>query len=202
MSAATTPHTTCRRATLHPVVIPVDIQQDGQLFATDLGGVGGRAAVRRSTLDARVEAAVSLLAGRGQWIAWCGLNDEAEAITKAVDGAVNVHGTLDADAKADAFERFQDGTIRVLVTKPSIAGMGMNFQNCHRMVFVGLSDSWESYYQSIRQCWRFGQESPVDAYIVVSDLEQQIADNVVRKEEEVAGWIDRLIHHMNKELAA
>lgn len=186
---------------IEALTVSVDIEQDGQLFATDLGGVGGRAAVRRSTLDARVASASQLLAGRGQWIAWCGLNDEAEAITKAIDGAVNVHGTLTPDEKADAFERFQDGQIRVLVTKPSIAGMGMNFQNCHRMVFVGMSDSWESYYQAVRRCWRFGQENPVDAYVVVSELEQQIVQNVRRKETEVAGWVDRLVHHMNnKEL--
>lgn len=188
-----------------PVTVPVEIEQDGQLFATDLGGVGGRAQVRRSTLGARVDAASSILALRGQWIAWCGLNDEADAITRLVDGAVNVHGGMTPDEKADAFEQFQDGGIRVLVTKPSIAGMGMNFQNCHRMVFVGMSDSWESYYQAVRRCWRFGQENPVEAYVVVSELEQQIVDNVRRKETEVAGWVDRLVWHMNnnaKEKAA
>jgi len=180
-----------------PVTVPVEIEQDGQLFATDLGGVGGRAQVRRATLDARCEAAASIVSLRGQWIAWCGLNDEADAITKATDGAFNVHGGLTPDEKADAFEQFQDGKIRVLVTKPSIAGMGMNFQNCHRMVFVGMSDSWESYYQAVRRCWRFGQEHPVEAYVVVSELEQQIVENVRRKETEVAGWVDRLVWHMN-----
>ena len=102
-------------------------------------------------MDARVDVAVGLASLPGQWIVWCGLNDEANEITKAVHGAVNVHGGLSPDDKADAFERFQDGEIRVLVTKPSIAGMGMNFQNCHRMVFVGISDSWESYYQAVQQ---------------------------------------------------
>ena len=111
-------------------------------------------------------------------------------------GAVNVHGGLPPDEKADAFERFQDGAIRVLITKPSIAGMGMNFQNCHRMVFVGISDSWESYYQAVRRCWRFGQTNPVTAHVVVSELEQQIVENVRRKEIDVAAWIDRLVHHM------
>jgi len=179
-----------------PVTIPVEVEQEGQLFATDLGGIGGRAAVRRSTLTARVEAAAELLNRPGQWIAWCGLNDEANETTKAVHGAVNVHGGMTPDEKADAFERFQDGAIRVLVTKPSIAGMGMNFQNCHRMVFVGISDSWESYYQAVRRCWRFGQTNPVTAHVVVSELEQQIVDNVRRKEVDVAAWIDRLVHHM------
>ena len=187
---------------ISPITVPVEIEQDGQLFATDLGGVGGRAAVRRSTLAARVDSAAGMLAGRGQWIAWCGLNDEADALARMVPGAVNVHGGLTPDEKADAFEQFQDGTIRVLVTKPSIAGMGMNFQNCHQMVFVGINDSWESYYQAVRRCWRFGQDKAVTAYVVVSELEQQIVDNVRRKESEVAAWIGRLIHHMNKEQLA
>jgi len=185
-----------------PVTVPVEIEQDGQLFATDLGGVGGRAAVRRSTLADRTARSAEVLAGPGQWIAWCGLNDEADAITRTVEGAVNVTGSMSPDEKADAFEAFQDGDIRVLVTKPSIAGMGMNFQNCHQMVFVGMNDSWESYYQAVRRCWRFGQESPVNAHVVVSELEQQIVDNVRRKESEVAAWIGRLIHHMNKEQVA
>jgi len=184
--------------TISPITVAVNIEQDGQLFATDLGGVGGRAQVRKSTLAARVEAACQLVKQPGQWIAWCGLNDEADKVAKVTDGAVNVHGTMSPDEKADAFEAFQDGDIRVLVTKPSIAGFGMNFQNCSQMVFVGLSDSWESYYQAIRRCWRFGQDRLVEAHIVVSELEQQIVNNVRRKETEVAAWVDRLVHHMNR----
>lgn len=185
--------------TISPLTVQVPIEQDGQLFATDLGGVGGRARVRKATLNARVDAAAGLLDGEGQWIAWCGLNDEADRLAAEVPGAVNVHGTMTPDEKADAFEAFQDGDIRVLVTKPSIAGFGMNFQNCSRMVFVGLSDSWESYYQSIRRCWRFGQTQPVQAHVVVSELEQQIVDNIRRKEAEVAAWVDRLVRHMNEQ---
>lgn len=184
---------------IEPVTVAVEVEQEGQLFATDLGGVGGRAKVRKSTLAARVDAACRLAERPGQWIAWCGLNDEADMVARSVDGAVNVHGTMTPDEKADAFEAFQDGEIRVLVTKPSIAGFGMNFQNCSRMVFVGLSDSWESYYQAIRRCWRFGQVHPVEAHVVVSELEQQIVDNVRRKESEVAAWVDRLVRHMNEQ---
>lgn len=183
--------------TITPVTVQVPIEQEGQLFATDLGGVGGRARVRKSTLSARVDAAGDLIDGAEQWIAWCGLNEEADRLAAEVPGAVNVHGTMSPDEKADAFEAFQDGDIRVLVTKPSIAGFGMNFQNCSRMVFVGLSDSWESYYQAIRRCWRFGQTEPVEAHVVVSELEQQIVDNIRRKEAEVAAWVDRLVRHMN-----
>lgn len=179
-----------------PVVVDVEITPEGQLFATDLGGIGGRAQVRRHTLDARCEAAAELVTGTDdQWIVWCGLNDEADAIAKAIPGAVNVEGSWTPDAKAEALEQFQDGTIRVLVTKPAIAGFGMNFQNCHRMVFVGLSDSYEAYYQAIRRCWRFGQQHPVDVHVVVSTLEQQIVANVRRKESEAADTTAQLVHY-------
>lgn len=170
--------------TIEAKVVDVEVTPDGQLFATDLGGIGGRSAIRRHTLEARCEVAIELASRPGQHIVWCGLNDEASSIAAAVPGAVNVEGSWSADDKAEALEAFQDGEIRVLVTKPSIAGFGMNFQNCHRMIFVGLSDSYEAYYQAIRRCWRFGQTEPVDVQIVVSTLEQQIVQNVARKEAE------------------
>lgn len=172
--------------------VDVDLVPDGQLFATDLGGIGGRSKVRRETLAARTERAASLAAGAEQWIVWCGLNDEARALAE-IDGAVNVEGSWSPDEKAEALEAFQDGEIRVLITKPSIAGFGMNLQNCSRMAFVGLSDSYESYYQAIRRCWRFGQTQPVQAHIVVSELEMGIVENVRRKEREAGLMTDELI---------
>ena len=181
---------------IEQVVVEVTVESDGQLFATELGGVGGRAKIRKNTLAARVERVCEITSRPGQWIAWCGLNDEASRVARNVTGAVNVEGSMTPDEKADAFEAFQDGEIRVLVTKPSIAGFGMNFQNCHQMAFVGLSDSWESYYQAVRRCWRFGQTEPVDVFVVVSELEQQITENILRKERETQEWTDRLIHSM------
>lgn len=178
--------------------VDVDTVPDDQLFATDLGGIGGRAKVRRETLHARVERAGQLVGDGEQWIVWCGLNDEARELAQ-IDGAVNVEGNWTPDAKAEALEAFQDGEIRVLVTKPSIAGFGMNFQNCSRMAFVGLSDSYESYYQAIRRCWRFGQTKPVDAHIVVSELEMGIVENVRRKEVEAAQMTNQLIAAQKRE---
>ena len=183
---------------LHQRAVRVTVDGGDQLFATDLGGVGGRAKIRKNTLDARVDEVSEIVSGPGQWIAWCGLNDEANKVTRNVKGAVNVEGQMTPEEKADAFEAFQDGEIRVLVTKPSIAGFGLNFQNCHQMAFVGLSDSWESYYQAVPRCWRFGQTEPVDVYVVVSELEQQITENIMRKEREVGTWTDRLIHLMQE----
>lgn len=182
---------------IQPAVVAVELDQDGQLFPTDLGGVGGRLAVRRTTLAERVNRAAELVDHQDQAIIWCGLNEEADTVTKAIgDQARNVYGTMTPDEKAELLEAFQDGEYRVLVTKPSIAGFGMNFQNAHRMVFLGLSDSYESYYQAIRRCWRYGQQHNVRVDIVVSGLETQIVDNVRRKEAEAGLMTDRLIAAM------
>ena len=182
---------------IRPSIVDYDGAPEGQLFATELGGVGGRATVRRSTLDNRVQRAVDVAAGHpdDQWIVWCGLNDEADTVAKLIPGAVNVDGSWDPDRKAEALEQFQDGRIRVLVTKISIAGFGMNFQNCHRMIFLGMGDSFESYYQAVRRCWRFGQTSPVDAHLVVSDIEQQIVSNVTNKQEQRSETVDLLVKY-------
>lgn len=183
---------------IHAEVVGVNEAPEGQLFATDLGGIGGRHEVRRKTLADRVARAASLAADSGeQWIVWCGLNDEATQVAAALgDDAANVEGSWSPEAKAEALEAFQDREIRVLVTKPSIAGFGMNFQNAHKMSFVGLSDSYEAYYQAIRRCWRFGQTQPVDVHIVVSELEQQIVQNVRRKESEASVVTARLVDRM------
>jgi superfamily II DNA or RNA helicase len=187
---------------VHAEVVDAEITPgDGQLFAVDLGGVGKRAQVRRETMDVRLERAAELAAGHEQVIIWCGLNDEAAAVTAAINGAVNVEGSWSPDDKAEALERFQDGQIRVLVTKPQIAGFGMNFQNCARMIFLGLGDSYESYYQSIRRCWRFGQQRPVDVHVVVSQIETTIVENVRRKEREASRWHQELVDAMNKRKA-
>jgi superfamily II DNA or RNA helicase len=185
---------------IHSEIATVDVESPGQLFATDLGGVSGRATVRRATMDARVERAVELASSKDQWIIWCGMNAESDAMARAIPDSVNVEGSWTPEAKAEALEAFQDGEVRVLITKPSIAGFGMNFQNCHKMAFLGLSDSYESYYQSIRRCWRFGQKYPVDAHVIVSELEQQIVSNVRAKEVESSKLTDALVRHLKREM--
>lgn len=171
---------------IEPLVVEADYKPDGQLFATGLSGITERSHVRKVTAAARVEAATALVAGESSepWLVWCGLNDESTALTDAIAEAVEVKGADKPETKAEALTGFANGKVRVLVTKPSIAGFGMNFQRCARMVFVGLGDSYEQYYQAIRRCWRFGQTRDVRAYIVVSDVERPIYDNVLRKEQE------------------
>lgn len=181
-----------------PEVVPVEIEAEGQLFATDLGGVGGRAKVRRQTLDARCARAAELVAQEPHepWLLWCGLNDEADLLAKLIPGAVNVPGNWSPEDKAQAFLDFVDGKIRYLVTKPGIAAWGLNFQHCARTAFVGLGDSMEQYYQAIRRCYRYGQPRVVRAHIILSDLERQIAGNVERKERDAARLIAELVAAM------
>lgn len=183
---------------IRPHLLPIDVVPEGQLFATDLGGVGGRASVRRQTLEARCRVAAELVAAEPDepWLLWCGLNAEADLLARLVPGAVNVSGSWSPEEKADALLGFADGRIRVLITKPSIAAFGLNWQHCARMVFVGLSDSYEAYYQSIRRCYRFGQERVVHAHVVLSELEGQIAVNVARKEREASHITSGLVAEM------
>ena len=181
-----------------PHLLPVDVVPEGQLFATDLGGVGGRAAVRRSTIEARCEETARLATAEPDepWILWCGLNDEAGMLARLIPDAVNVHGSMSPEEKAEALLGFADRKIRVLVSKPSICSFGMNWQHCARMVFCGLNDSFESMYQAIRRCHRYGQTRRVDVHIVLSEMEGQIAENVARKERQAAKMTDELVREM------
>lgn len=181
-------------------LVPVHIEQEGALFAVELGGVQGRAQVRKQTLDARVAAVVELVEAEPDepWLLWCGLNDEATALAAAIPSAVNVHGSLEPDEKARLLRGFADGDYRVLITKPSIASQGLNYQHCARMAFVGLGDSYEQYYQAIRRCYRYGQTRIVHAYVVLSDIESQIAANVARKERQANAITDALIRETGR----
>lgn len=187
---------------LHIIPQIVNVTMDapeGQLFRADIGGVGGRAQVRKETLTERVQRAVDIVKAEPDepWLLWAGLNAESEALTRSIPGAVNVSGTMTPEEKADKLMAFADGGIRYLITKPSIASMGLNYQHCARLAFVGLGDSFEQYYQAIRRCWRYGQTREVHAHIVLSQLEGQIADNVARKERQTSTMIDGLVAAMH-----
>lgn len=181
-------------------LIDVPIEAEGQLFPTDLGGVGGRARVRQETLVARCEEAAMLVEKEPDepWLIWCGLNAEAKTLAELIPGSVNVDGSWSPEDKAQALLDFADGKIRRLITKPSIASMGLNWQHCARMVFVGLSDSYEQYYQAIRRCYRYGQRRVVVAHVVLSELEGQIAVNIARKEREATHITGQLVAAMTK----
>jgi hypothetical protein len=189
-----------RLAIVPEVVDTGGVAVDGQLFATptDLGGVGGRQKVRRATLDARCERAAKLVCDDPDepWLLWCGLNAEADRLAELIPGAVNVYGSMSPERKAELLLGFAAGDITRLITKTGIAAWGLNFQRCARMAFVGLSDSYEAYYQAIRRCWRYGQTRPVRVHIVLSQLEGAIVENVQRKEQHAARFTADLVTAM------
>jgi hypothetical protein len=191
-----------------PHFIDTDYVPDGQLFSTGMHGVTEQSTVRRSTMADRVAAALEVVHAEPDkpWLIWCGLNDEAAAMAAGVPDAVNVQGSDTTERKAAALLDFAEGRTRVLVTKPSLAGFGMNFQRCARMVFVGLGYSYEQYYQALRRCHRFGQTRPVEAHIVLSEPERDIYSTVLAKERQAlelsGGLLEGMRDHGRAQLFA
>lgn len=183
---------------IHSVIVRTSWTPPGQLFPTALKGIGDRAAVRRETLQDRVKASADLILGESdqQWIAWVGLNDEGRELAKLIPDSVLVEGADSAESKLDALDRFTSGDARVIVTKTAIFGQGLNLQMCGRQVFCGLSDSFDAYHQALRRSWRFGRLDPVHAYVVLTDPEEAIYANVIRKEREFEAMTDELVKHV------
>lgn len=156
--------------------------QNGYLFPVDAGDLSERRDSRRISIDRRIDKCAELVSGNSdQWLVWGELNAETTAASDVIDDAVEVAGSDSAEQKERCMLGFADGEFRVLVTKPKIAGHGMNWQNCHRMVFLGLSDSFEQTYQAERRCWRYGQTEPVDVHIMVTDRDGSVVRNIERK---------------------
>ena len=153
-----------------------------------------RRSARRNSLQDRVNRAAEIANATGeQVLVWCDLNIESKALTEAINGAVEVEGSMSLEEKEKGITGFLKGENRVLVSKPSIAGFGINAQNAHIEIFVGLSDSFEAYYQAVRRCWRFGQDKPVDVYIIISDAEGAVKENIQRKQRDAERMTDELI---------
>jgi len=144
--------------------------------------LGERLAARRDSIAQRVARALELTPSDEPFVWWCNLNAESEALAAAIPSAVEVRGSDKEDDKERKLKDFSEGRIRVLVTKPSIAGFGMNWQHCAATGFVGLNDSFEQVYQAVRRFWRFGQARPVDVHFVAASTEGAVLENLRRKE--------------------
>lgn len=153
----------------------------GSLFIQELSATNIHD-VKRQTAEARADAVATLAgAGREAWVIWCDTDYEADALAKRIPEAVEVRGSHPVDKKEERLAAFADGSARVLITKPSICGYGLNWQHCARMAFVGRSFSYEAWYQAVRRCWRFGQKREVEAHIIVAEGEEQIGRVIDRK---------------------
>lgn len=191
---------------INPHYVKADYKPDDQLFFTHIKGIKNAANIRRDTAPARLIKLREIINNDDQWIVWCGLNEEGKIITETLKefGAIEVRGDHGPEYKAETFEAFQDGKHRILVTKPTIGGFGMNFQNAHNMAFFGLNYSWEQYYQCVRREWRYLQEKPVTVHIIVSDMEADIYREIIRKDAQAKrlrqGLIDQIRNYEEAEI--
>ena len=157
--------------------------QDGELVAIRAETLAEQREARKASMDDRIALTKELVENSDEnWIVWCDYNAESTALAKAIDGSVEVVGSDSPEYKAETAIKFSNNEIKVLISKCSIYGQGMNFQNCHNMVYCGISYSFESFYQSVRRCWRYGQEHEVNVYIVTSEREMNALDTIERKQ--------------------
>lgn len=173
---------------IHTVVV------DSSVAINETLSLNERRQARRDSLDLRCQKAAELVNGSDDnWLVWCDLNDEANLANKLIVDSVNVQGSDSDTYKAKNMLDFASGDLKCLITKPKIAGYGMNWQKCHKMIFLGLSDSFEAFYQAVRRCWRFGQTNDVDVYVIISYCEGAVLDNVQRKQDEAEKMKQNLI---------
>lgn len=169
----------------------------GMLFPMEAQSLGERLTARRATIKDRVAKAAEIAnSSKECFVVWCNLNDESSQLVAAIDGAVEIVGSQSEEKKLQILHDFAKGNIRVLVSKPSLTGFGLNWQHCHNTIFVGLNDSFEQIYQAVRRFWRFGQKNEVYAHFIASELEGAVVSNIKRKEEQAEHMANQMILHM------
>ena len=165
--------------------VSADITQDvpeGMLFRIPDGSATTIHREKRLTMADRVARAAEIAnTADGPVIVWCETNDESSALADSIPDAVEVYGSMSIDEKVAALDSFTFGQRRVIVSKPKLAGLGLNWQHANTVVFASISHSYEQHYQAVRRAWRFGQTKPVTCHVVISDTESTIWNNVQRK---------------------
>lgn len=156
-----------------------------------------RRKVRNETIDIRCNKAAELINSTDdKWVIWCNLNAESEMLSKIIKDSKEVAGRHKDEIKTQRMIGFANGDLKRIVTKPKIAGLGMNWQICNKVAFVGLSDSWEQFYQAVRRIWRFGQDKEVDVHIFIEEREGAVLKNIQRKDKQARAMIIAVVENM------
>jgi len=172
------------KLTIETKILQSGIDSGDRLFNIAEQTLVGQQKARRETVTVKGDAIAEIVnASDEPWLIWCDLNAESEYLAKHIPDSIEIKGSDTPEHKEDAMLGFADGKYRVIVTKPSIAGFGMNWQHCNHIAFCGMSHSYEQFYQAVRRCYRFGQEKPVDVSIFITEIEQEIVRNVLAKKE-------------------
>ncbi len=184
---------------IHDLTVEQTKPDDGRLFAMPAATLQERRQARSGSVYDRGAEVARIVATKPQepWIIWCNLNVESYTAAKLTQG-VEILGSDSREEKERRMLAFSSGEIRVLVTKPSICGFGMNWQHCPNVIFFGLSDSYEQFYQAVRRSWRFGQKNPVDCYIVTSSNEGAVTANIKRKEADALAMAEEMVQNMRE----
>ena len=175
---------------LNMEIVKVEVDQvsgrdEGEMFRTaSLNATNMHKEMRITCANRAAAVAEKVNGSKESWVVWCNTNYEADALGKLIPDATEVRGSDDEDHKETAFEEFTTGAVRVIISKPSIAGMGLNWQHCRNHIFTGLSYSFEDFYQAMRRGYRFGQKQQFNCYIVQSETEDAILQTVFDKMEE------------------
>jgi superfamily II DNA or RNA helicase len=170
----------------------------GLLFAMPVSTLQERREARRASLNNRVQKCAEIATGeKSKSIIWCNLNDEQDALAEALgDECVSIQGSTPEEERIQMERKWREGDIPHLVTKGSIFGFGLNWQHCNRVIYCGITDSYEELYQTVRRCWRFGQKKPVTAHVVISNLESAVLSNIKRKQADADRMANEMVKHM------
>lgn len=173
----------------------------GFLIAMPAMNLTDQRAAKKAGVAQRVELCAEMAnADKSPWVVWGELNTECDDLESRIPDAVQVAGSDKLEDKESRLEGFASGKHRVIVSKPSIAGFGLNWQHCNKMAFVNLSHSFEDQYQAIRRCWRFGQKKPVDVHIYLLESEIAILENVQRKQREADEMAGQMVQYMQESM--
>lgn len=169
---------------------------DGMLFALPAMTLPEQREEKKRTVQERCEKVAQLVSHGKPALVWAQLNEEADLLERLIPGAVQIAGKHSDEVKEQRFMDFADGKIRVLVTKPKIGALGLNFQHCAHITYFP-SHSFEQYYQAVRRCWRFGQTQPVTVDVIHTEGESRVMENLQRKAEQATQMFGNLVAEMN-----
>lgn len=188
---------------IHHVTIPTTgIHLDGALFADASLSATTLHSVLRQTAPIRAKKAADIIDAMPEesWLLWTHTNYEADEIRSKIQ-TEEVRGSDTDEHKERVLLGFADGSVKRLLTKPSLAGFGMNWQRCNKMIFVGMDYSYEKFYQAVRRSWRYGQVNPVDVYLLCTDMEWRLFDALAKKQAAHKEMQDEMIAMMKEEYA-
>lgn len=173
-------------------------QREGQLFNdVAISATNFNSELRITKIDRMDKVADIVNASTENFIIWVKQNEEADYLIKLIPGAINVQGSDDPEFKEEMLLGFAANKFRVLITKTKIAMYGLNYQNCNNQVFASLDFSFEALYQAIRRSYRFGQEHPVNIYLVTTDTMQNVIESIKRKQKQFELMQKTMSHDYN-----